>query len=205
MAIIVSFVSQKGGAGKSTLCTNIAALAASNGISVAILDLDQQASSCAWFANREKKDMIVEPIHAPLLNNKIKELLAENINLILIDTPPHNSTSAANALDVSDLSILPIRPSAFDMHAIQDTLQLARVKTSKVGVVINAIPANSNSKDSAIEFFNKESIPILGEIGQRMLFQHAVTKGKGVYELEGSSKSTEEIVRLWNNIQEVVK
>ncbi|MGB1305887.1 ParA family protein, partial [Pseudoalteromonas marina] len=46
--ITLAFVSQKGGAGKSTIAANVAAYAASNGIKTVIIDLDQQASISAW-------------------------------------------------------------------------------------------------------------------------------------------------------------
>ena len=49
--ITLAFVSQKGGAGKSTIAANIAAYAASNGIKTVIIDLDQQASISAWHAS----------------------------------------------------------------------------------------------------------------------------------------------------------
>ncbi len=49
---VISFVTQKGGTGKSTLAVNLAVTAEANGERVCILDLDPQGTSAAWYETR---------------------------------------------------------------------------------------------------------------------------------------------------------
>src|SRR5512133_4009485 len=100
--MILSFISQKGGSGKTTLSVNLAALASSDGVRVAIVDLDPQASASAWCAARGTDDIRHEACHPPLLARTLERLREAGIALIVIDTPPHNSTAAANAIRASE-------------------------------------------------------------------------------------------------------
>src|SRR5512144_1114511 len=86
--MILSFISQKGGSGKTTLSVNLAALASSNGVPVAIVDLDPQASASAWCAARGTDDIRHEACHPPLLARTLERLREAGIALIVIDTPP---------------------------------------------------------------------------------------------------------------------
>ncbi len=193
--MIISFLSQKGGSGKSTLSTNVAALAAGS-ISVALVDLDPQASASSWCAVREREDITLETSHPPTLKRICTKLQAAGIQLIVIDTPPHLNNIAA-VVAVSDFVVVPLRASAFDLAAAMDTFEM--VKGKPTGVVINAIPSNTKVVDPAEEVIKQAGLEIVGRIGQRMAFQHAATSGVGVCEL-GKSKACDEITEMWNDI-----
>ncbi len=199
--MIISFISQKGGSGKTTLCVNMAALAFSNGVSVAIIDLDPQASSSSWVAVRNDA-LTVLSCHPPLLNKTIEYLQGNGYSLIFIDTPPHNSTAAANAIKVADFVVVPVRPSSFDLAATSATLDLIKANTTPSGAVLNAIPSGTTVADSAEDFLLESGFEVLGRIGHRMAIQHALTAGKGVVELDPNSLASEEITSLWNSIVE---
>ena len=51
----ISFISQKGGVGKTTLAIHLAVAFAADGLNVAILDLDPQASAAEWKDFREEE------------------------------------------------------------------------------------------------------------------------------------------------------
>ena len=197
--MIISFVSQKGGSGKTTLCVNMAALAAMNNVLVAIIDLDPQASATSWSAVREDVFTVVS-CHPPFLDKTIQSLQDKGHTLIFIDTPPHNSTAAANAIKASDFVVVPVRPSSFDLVATTSTLDLIKANTTPAGAVLNAIPSGTTVADSAEEFLVESGFEILGRVGHRMAIQHALTSGKGVVEVEPQSSASEEITSLWNNI-----
>ena len=76
--ITLAFVSQKGGAGKSTIAANIAAYAASNGIKTVIIDLDQQASISAWHGARQDDLIHLIPSHPPLLERYVSQCDPQN-------------------------------------------------------------------------------------------------------------------------------
>ena len=199
--MIISLISQKGGSGKTTLCVNLAAFAVTNDISVAIIDLDPQASSTSWSAARGDELMVVS-CHPPFLDKTIKDLKDKKYDLILIDTPPHNSTAAANAIKAAEFVVVPVRPSSFDLVATDATFELIAANSTPAGVVINAIPGRTTVANSAEEFLVQKGFSILGRIGHRMSIQHALTDGKGVMELEPDSVASLEITEVFNQILE---
>lgn len=197
----LAFVSQKGGSGKSTLAASVAALAASQGITTAIIDLDPQASISAWHTVREAEDIELVQCHAPQLAATVAKLKKAKYQLVVIDTAPHNSSAAANAIQVADLTIIPVRPSAFDLAAAQETFTLLQHNKRKGGAVLNAVPPGKAVEEQASDFIKSSKVKILGRVGQRIAFQHAVSAGMGVTEYEASSKAAEEVIELWNAIQ----
>jgi len=197
--MIISLVSQKGGSGKTTLCVNMAALAFSNNVRVAIIDLDPQASSSSWAFVRDDALTVVS-CHPPFLDKTIQSLRKKNHTLIFIDTPPHNSTAAANAIKASNFVVVPVRPSSFDLVATSSTLDLIKANITPSGAVLNAIPSRTTVANSAEAFLVESGFEILGRVGQRMAIQHALTAGRGVVESEPQSSAAEEITSLWNKI-----
>src|SRR5512147_393956 len=187
--MILSFISQKGGSGKTTLSVNLAALAASNGVPVAIVDLDPQASASAWCAARGTDDVRHEACHPPLLARTLERLREAGVALIVIDTPPHNSTAAANAIRASDLA------------AVAETVDLVRHANGRAGAVLNSVPSSTSVSDPAAAFLAQQNLVVLSRVGQRMAFQHAASTGRGVVETEPKSKAAEEIIELWNAIK----
>lgn len=135
--MIYSVISQKGGAGKTTMATNIASQAAIDGLSVCIIDLDPQATSSVWHSARSKNDIHLEVCHPPMLSRLVTRL---GYDMIIIDTPPHNDAAAGAAAQVADLCLLPIRPSAFDLSSIQDTIELIKRHNASYQVILNSVP-----------------------------------------------------------------
>jgi len=125
--------------------------------------------------------------------------------LIFIDTPPHNSTAAANAIKASDFVVVPVRPSSFDLVATTSTLDLIKANITPSGAVLNAIPSGTTVANSAEAFLVESGFEILGRVGQRMAIQHALTGGRGVVESEPQSSAAKEITSLWNKIVETVR
>ena len=199
--LVIALVSQKGGAGKSTLAGNLTAYA-STASKTAIIDLDPQASISTWHSLRDKDDITLLTSHPPLLAKQIKKLKSEGYDLCVIDTPPHNSTAAANAINEADLTIIPVRPSSFDLVAAQATFDL--LGNNLGAVIINAIPSGTAVEESAIDFVKESGVRLLGTVGQRIAFQHASNSGLGVTEYEGSGKASSEIKKIWKGIESIL-
>ena len=202
--MIISLVSQKGGSGKTTICINLATIAFVNKMRVVIIDLDPQSSSSSW-SNMRDDEPEVGACHPPLLEKTINDLKKKGYSLILIDTPPHNSTAAANAFQSSDLVIIPIRPSSLDLLATNATIDLIRANKTPACVIINAIPGRTTVAKGAEDFIKENDIEILGTIGHRMSIQHAITESKGVIETEPNSEASKEFMSIWKKIMRKAK
>ena len=69
---VLSFISQKGGVGKTTLATAIGVEAARSGLKTIVLDIDPQASASFWKDNRIDESLAVSAIPASRLSHVLK-------------------------------------------------------------------------------------------------------------------------------------
>ena len=200
----IALIMQKGGSGKTTTATNIAAVAAANLLKVVLVDLDPQGSASTWHAVRQSVgDDGVEGIMLEVANMAtLHRVLSKHKDaVVVIDTPPHNSSLTATVLDLVDMALVPVRPSAFDLAAVSDTADvIRRSKCGVVGAVLNgAIPQSTVGAEIG-QALADAGLPVVGQMHQRMAFQHAAAAGLGVVEYESRGKAAEEVNTLWDAI-----
>lgn len=201
---VIAVVSSKGGAGKSTLAVNLAALLSQSQVRAALVDLDPQATASTWHAMRGEGDIELAVAHPPTLLRALERLAQEGVEMAIIDTPPHHSTAAAAAVRIAGLSIVPARPSAFDLAAIQETAQLVLQAQGRGTSVLNAVPPRSSTADQASAFLADLGLPVCARLGQRIGWQHAAARGRGVFELDPRGRSADELRGLWAAIQKLL-
>jgi chromosome partitioning protein len=83
----IALIAQKGGTGKTTLALSLAVAAVQRGRTVAVVDLDPQASAANWADRRVLNVPAVVSAHVPRLQNVIDTARQNGVDLILIDTP----------------------------------------------------------------------------------------------------------------------
>jgi chromosome partitioning protein len=198
-------MSQKGGAGKTTLAINLAVQSKLQGNNSLIIDIDPQASATMWADIRGvNNEPLVASSFAARLNNVINVACENNIQEIFIDTPPHSQRDSQIASEISDIIIIPCRPNLFDLQAIDNTIGLAKMANKPFTLVFNAIHHTSSLAEEAKEaLINKygDSINICPQmIVQRLCYVHASTNGQAVQEYEPSSKAALEIQNVYNYI-----
>ena len=204
-AKIYSVMSQKGGAGKTTLAINLAVQSKLQGNNSLIIDIDPQASATMWADVRGvNNEPLVTSSFAARLNNVINVACENNITEIFIDTPPHSQRDSQIASEISDSIIIPCRPNLFDLQAIDNTIGLAKMANKHFILVFNAIHHTSSLAEEAKQaILNKygNSINVCPQmIVQRLCYVHASTNGQGVQEYEPSGKATLEIQNVYNYI-----
>ena len=200
---IWSFVQQKGGSGKSTICTNIAVHAEENGETVLIVDLDPQSSATLWhFKRGTNKPNVLDAI-PDKLTNIIESAATLGVTLCLINSPSKLDATALAAIRAADMVICPTLPDLFNLGSLQDTVQLLEAGEkidATVGVINNvdeagAAPRIGEAK-AAIEGF--KMLACSAVIYHRPQFQTAAEKGKGVTEAgTRAKKAADEIRALW--------
>lgn len=136
-AFIVTIGSLKGGAGKTTLTVQLSGFLASLGFRVLVVDGDGQGTATKWIGdaagNEESALSQVSCFNLAQLEGKISNGIRKYVNdydFILVDCPPKLGGVMQGALNVSDLMLIPTRPSLPDIDSAKETLDLAYGVTS---------------------------------------------------------------------------
>jgi chromosome partitioning protein len=172
----------KGGSGKTTLSTNIAGYLASRGLRVAILDLDRQKSATQWLANR--------PFHLPSV-----ELMQSDgeknspVDWLVIDSPAGlHGKNLDHALKLVHKVIVPIAPSAFDIQASRDFLEVLHhektVRKGKifVGVVGMRMDPRTRAALTLEQFLKGLDLPVLAYLREAQIYVNSAFEGKTLFD-----------------------
>jgi chromosome partitioning protein len=205
----ISLVGQKGGTGKTTAALGLAVQAARAGRSVAVIDLDPQATAANWKDRRKEENPAVVSAQASRLRPTLAACMSAELDFVFIDTAGRNDDSALNALRVSDLALIPTRPNMVEIEtlgAVNDLLRLAG--NPQAFVLLNGIhPSATKQADEAREtiqrMFGLTSCPI--HLCHRSAYADAPTTGRAPQELDADGKAAVELDRLFLFICELVK
>jgi len=201
MGKTVLFVQQKGGAGKTTLLTQLAVHHAAAGAIVALIDLDPQRSTTAWFAERAARTQgpgtvrLVESAEWRA-SSDMREAAAK-ADLVLVDAPGSADILGRGAMRAADFALIPCQPSMADVWASKATLEMARKEKLPHAVVLNRFPPRGRAAEAAAEAMIASGAPLLDvRIGARSAFADAFMQGAGVAETARGSKASAEIAAL---------
>lgn len=205
---VISFVTQKGGSGKTTLAINCAVAASRSRGRVLLLDMDPQGSAVAWYLRREGEEqpLVVRGTAAEL--GKVAELVRANqFEWILIDTPGRDDATTSAAIHASDFCVIPTRPSVMDLEAIEPTVETVRRLGKSAAFVLTQTPPRSYRIGEAEEVLSRTGDIFLcpEHVVLRNVYQDAHTAGLGVMEMEPDGKAAEEMKDLWRWVSSKAK
>ena len=145
----IAFLTQKGGAGKTTLAASLAVAAAGAGERVIVLDLDPQASLARWGKRREaanvpNKVMIdqLEGERLPRLRAFLEGLNDGGFTLAILDTAGADSVAARLVTETADLCLLPARPTRLDVEATAATFRACYSGEAESRIRPQPVPAD---------------------------------------------------------------
>jgi chromosome partitioning protein len=193
----IVILNPKGGCGKSTLTTNIAACYARRGSVPAIMDYDPQGSSIAWL--RRRPDDLPE-IHGIAAYKKSMQAtrswqlrVPEETRDLIVDSPASITHDDLRELTRDASSILiPVLPSSMDIDAasrcIADLLLVAKVNRNegKLAVIANRTRKNTKSFGRLMRFLDSLGIPIIAVLRDSQNFVHAAESGFGMHDMQPS-------------------
>ena len=202
----IAVISQKGGAGKTTLALHVAVAAEQAGYSTVLVDMDPQGTAEAWSEWRKEAPPVVIPAKAPTLAKTLEKAAAHGAELAVIDTPPLAEAEARAAMRVADLVLVPCRPNAFDLHAIKLTADMVSFAGKPAFVVFNAGPvAASRLYGETAELVTEMGMQVAPiRVSERAAFRHATGSGKSAQELEPAGKAAEEVADAWQWVSQQV-
>lgn len=203
----LTFITQKGGAGKTTLAASLAVAAQEAGEKVAVLDCDPQQSLMGWADNRKAESPAVDTLGTDLIARMpeiLKQLAGEGYTLTILDTAGVDTTHARLAMENADLCVIPTRPSTADIRATKITYEAA-VRSEKPYVfVLNQCPPQPNSPRANEAAAGLRMWGLMAEplILQRAAQQDAFTASLGVTEYEPEGRAADEIRQLWQCLKQ---
>lgn len=209
--MIVSFLNQKGGVGKTTLALNVAGELARMKRRVLLIDADPQGSALDWAAARGENDppqftVVGQP--RATIHRDIAEL-SKGYRDVVIDAPPRATELVRSIIMASDIVVVPVQPSPYDVWAAEEIVkQLKEAATFKPNLKA-AFAVNRSIVNTAIGRDVKASLgnygyPILqGIVHQRVAFADSAASGRLVSEIEPRSLAAKEVSRLATSILEM--
>lgn len=195
---VIAFVTQKGGAGKTTLAVNCAVAAERTGLKTLILDLDPQGSAEAWYQDREAETPRLVAIGSWKLPDAMAMAKAGGYDLVVIDTPGRDEPSVTAAVRAADFVVIPCRPTPVDMKATPPTVATVhRLKKPAVFVLSQTPPRGERVREAEVGLAMFGVVcPI--RIVARAAYQDAHGAGLGVLEFDSEGKASAEIGQLWD-------
>jgi len=202
-----AFVTQKGGAGKSTLASNISVAAENAGERVFVIDLDPLQSLVKWSKLRGQSDIAVEHIPASKLVKSLEALEKKGVTLVVIDAPGEDSENLAAAIRAADLCVIPARPNVFDLWASEVTRAKVKEAGKEYIFLLNQIPPaqQSGRVEQGAKALQAMGGLLAPMVSARVDYQEAARHGLGVAELHPSSVAAQEMRELWASVKRRLK
>jgi chromosome partitioning protein len=198
----IAIISQKGGAGKTTVGIHLAVAAERRGMNTALFDLDPQASASSWSDKRNKPSPAVVSAQAARLPSLLEQAREQLADLVIIDSAPNADSASLAAARAADLILIPCRPAAFDLNAIGTTLNLAAVAGKPAYVMLNAVPPLGRVGEEARRALQDAGVKVAEPVLHHLVaFSHSVNDGRTAQELDPKSKAAMEIEVLFTWIK----
>ena len=203
--MIISFVNQKGGVGKTTSAINVAASLKRRNYKIGFIDADPQGSATQWHSVEDNTAFEIMHHPEPISKGEINEL-SQDYDFLVIDAPPAIGDITKSILAVTDLSIIPLSPSSLDVWSCKGTLEMvdeARQDNPDLDVklLINRkIPGTRVGREArdSLAVFDMDILDT--EMCQRVAYIDAMTSGVSVMQYAPSSKAADEVESLCDEI-----
>ncbi len=183
----IMVLNPKGGCGKSTIATNLAAYFAQRGQAVALADYDPQGSSLDWLATRPDTA-------APITGVKAWEdglrHLPRGADVVVMDPPARSyGKELTELVRRADTIIVPVLPSGIDINAsvrfIDELRSVGKIerRQAKVAVVANRIQPNTIIFDELDAHLRRLHVPYVATLREAQNYIRAYGRGLGIHEL----------------------
>jgi chromosome partitioning protein len=177
----------KGGCGKSTIATNLAAYFASEGYATTLADFDPQQSALAWLEERPED---FAPITGLAAHDEGLKHLPRSTEYLVIDAPARSHGKELTELvRRAESVIVPVLPSPIDIKAahrfIDELMGVNKVddKQARVAVVANRVRDNTLISEELDEYLEKLKAPYVTWLREAQNYIRAYQRGLGIHEL----------------------
>ena len=178
----------KGGCGKSTIATNLAAYYAQEGYRTAIADFDPQQTSLDWLSRRPEKYPEISGV--PAFESGLKHL-PRSTEYLIIDSPARaHGSEITDLVKRAETVVIPVLPSPIDMAAtdrfVEELNQVIRVQKRdvKIGVVANRVRENTKIFGELNNYLDAmKRTKYAAVLREAQNYNRAYARGIGIHEL----------------------
>lgn len=183
----VLIANPKGGSGKTTVATNLAGYFATRGRRVLLADLDRQQSALEWLQRRPYRLPLIRP-HDAKKTRQDKEA-----EWMIVDSPAGlRGEKLTEAIKSADWVIVPVQPSAFDIGATRDFLEILReektIRKQRAFVALAGIRVDARTRTAANlqAFMESTGLPILTYLREAQVYRLAAEQGASLFDIRPS-------------------
>jgi chromosome partitioning protein len=200
--MIIGVLNQKGGVGKTTLAIHLAAAFAHRGRRVLLLDADPQGSALDWDAARAAEPLFTVLGKPTATLHRDMAALAADFDCVVIDGPPRVDDIARSAILASDVVLIPVQPSPYDVWAAEDIVKLVREavvfkeKLNAVFAINRKIVNTAIGRDVAEALAQYDLAVLQAAVCQRVAFAESASSGQTVLETEPKGAAAREMKAL---------
>ena len=210
--MIILLAATKGGAGKSTLATSLAAMLAGKGADVVLVDADRQATASTWAARREADSSLPRVACFQPPSDNIRQMLLDldkRYSHVVVDCAGHDSKELRTGLSAAHISLSPFRPSQPDLdtaNKLSEMINDARdslnpgLRSFSLLTLCPTNPSITEMRDALDYLMDVNGMTVIPTcIHDRKAYRDAICDGKGVTE-QTNEKASSEMAAVWEAI-----
>lgn len=183
----VLVASSKGGVGKTTIATHLAAQSALSGQRTVLVDADPQGSSTRWAERRAGLESAVLPLDGT--HKGWRRAVPEDAQRVVIDAPAGAMREDLDGfLEHADTLVVPVLPSSLDIDAtvpfLNSLAKHARIRRGqlRVGLVGNRLKPWTNASQQALELLAQWPYPVVAQLRDSQAYVLLVGLGKSLFD-----------------------
>jgi chromosome partitioning protein len=202
---VVSVLSEKGGAGKTTIAVNVATAFHLGGTDTLLVDADPQGTARDWGAASGADTPPVAGVDRGAIRDDVPRL-AQRFDLVVIDGAPRLQETYVEAVTVSDLVLVPVRPSAADIWSAETIIEVCRAYDTPARFIVSQQIVGTALADQVQQSLQSFDVPVFdSRTSQRVAYTEALGAGQSVLQYDAGGKAAAEIKALHDELSALLE